>query len=72
MVKVYTNTNCGKCNMLKRWLKLKSISYSEVNISENESGYNKLIEANRTSLPVIEINDMFVDIEKYDDILNII
>lgn len=69
---VYSKPNCSKCKMLKRWLSLKNVDYVEIDILENEQGYNKIIEAGRSSLPVLEINNEFVDYNEYNDILDMI
>lgn len=71
-VTVYSKPNCGKCKMLKRWLDIKGLEYSEVDITQNEESYGKIVSAGRTSLPVLEINDEFVDFEEYNEILEMI
>ena len=69
---VYSKPNCSKCNMLKRWLEIKGIDYNEIDISENQEGMDKLVSSNRTSLPVVEIEDEFVDLNEYNDIIELI
>ncbi len=68
-VVVYSNTGCGKCMMLKKWLEMKNISYKELNISENEDARRHLIEAGLRQLPQVEIDDEFINFEEYNDIL---
>ena len=72
MIKVYSKPNCGKCDMLKRWLEIKKIEFTEVNIMEDEVSLSKLRDAGRLSLPVLEINDEFVDYNEFNDILDLI
>lgn len=72
MIKVYSKDGCSKCVMLKRWLDVKKIEYTEVNISEDEESRQKLIEAKKRSLPVLEINGEFVTYNEYNDILDMI
>ena len=58
--------------MLKRWLEIKGIDYNEIDISESQEGMDKLVSSNRTSLPVVEIEDEFVDLNEYNDIIELI
>lgn len=58
--------------MLKRWLEIKGIDYNEIDISENQEGMDKLVSSNRVSLPVVEIEDEFVDLNEYNDIIELI
>lgn len=69
---IYSKPNCSKCNMLKRWLEIKGIDYNEIDISKNQEGMDKLVSSNRTSLPVVEIEDEFVDLNEYNDIIELI
>lgn len=32
---IYTTTTCAYCPMVKKWLKMKNISYDEINIDEH-------------------------------------
>lgn len=68
-MKVYTNTGCSKCAMLKKWLDNKGFQYEELNIGENSDARDKLIENNRRSLPQVEIDGNFVDFKEYNDLL---
>ena len=58
--------------MLKRWLEIKGIDYNEIDISESQECMDKLVSSNRTSLPVVEIEDEFVDLNEYNDIIELI
>ena len=69
---IYSKPNCSKCTMLKRWLEIKGIDYNEIDISENQEGMDKLVSSNRVSLPVVEIEDEFVDLNEYNDIIELI
>lgn len=69
---IYSKPNCPKCTMLKRWLEIKGIDYNEIDISENQEGMDKLVSSNRMSLPVVEIEDEFVDLNEYNDIIELI
>ena len=51
MLKLYTNMNCPKCQILKRIMKNKNLNFEEV------TDYEKLEELNIRSLPVIETSD---------------
>lgn len=69
---IYSKPNCSKCTMLKRWLEIKGINYNEIDISESQEGMDKLVSSNRMSLPVVEIEDEFVDLNEYNDIIELI
>ena len=69
---IYSKPDCSKCKMLKRWLEIKGIDYNEIDISENQEGMDKLVSSNRISLPVVEIEDEFVDLNEYNDIIELI
>lgn len=58
--------------MLKRWLNIKGVSFSEIDIMEDEGAYKLLVDSDRRSLPQLMINDEFIDYEEYNDILEII
>ena len=58
--------------MLKRWLEIKKIDFTEVNIAEDNDSLSKLRDAGRLSLPVLEINEEFVDYKEFNDILDLI
>lgn len=71
-ITVFSNTGCGKCKMLKRWLDSKGLEYKERNIAEDGEALNELIRNKRRSLPQIQVNNEFVDIEEYNDLLELI
>ena len=71
-VLVYTKPGCGQCRMLNMWLNAKGIEFKETDILENEKSYNKIVEAGRMRLPVLEIEGEFVDYQEYNDILEYI
>ena len=66
---IYTNKNCSKCQMLKRWLNMKEIDFIEKNISEDENALKLLREEERIHLPQVTIDGKFVDFEEYNDLL---
>jgi len=71
-VVVYSKPGCKNCKILKKWLDIKDVTFEEVDISVSQEGYDKLIDAGRLSLPVVEIDGVFVDITEYNDILEMI
>ena len=66
---VYSKPGCSKCVMLKKWLGVKSIEFSETDITQDEESFNKIVSLNRTSLPQLEIDGEFVDYKEFNDIL---
>lgn len=71
-VLVHTKPGCGQCRMLIMWLNAKGIEFKETDILENEQSFDKIVEAGRMSLPVLEIDGEFVDYQEYNDILEYI
>lgn len=69
---VYTKPGCSQCGMLKMWLNAKKVEFVEKDILEDEEAYNKIVDTGRMSLPVLEINNEFVDYQEYNDILEYI
>jgi len=69
---VYSKPNCKNCKMLKRWLDIKKIDYSEVDITQNEDAYEKLVSTGRTSLPALEVKGDFVEYKEFNEILDMI
>lgn len=58
--------------MLKKWLKIKDIDFTEIDITEDEGAFNLLVNNNRRSLPQLSIEDNFVDYDEFNDILDLI
>lgn len=71
-ITVYSKPGCKQCSNLKLWLDAKSIEYSEVDVTQDKDSLDKIISANRLSLPVLEINEEFVDYKVYNDILEMV
>lgn len=69
---VYSKPNCKNCKMLKRWLDIKKIDYAEVDITQDEDAYEKLVSTGRTSLPALEVNGDFVEYKEFNEILDMI
>lgn len=68
-VKVYSLELCSRCKMLKMWLNAKDIEFTEVDVDEDLEAREKLVQAERTSMPVLEIDGEFVEYDEYNDIL---
>ena len=69
-VELYTKDGCGQCQLLKQWLGMKKVTYSEVNVSHNEPALELLQSRGMTSLPRIAIADEFINYSEFIDILN--
>jgi glutaredoxin-like protein NrdH len=53
MVTVYTKPNCVQCEATKRHLDKNGISYDTVDISQDISAYDKLIDLGYRAAPVV-------------------
>lgn len=57
MITVYTKNNCMPCKMTKRKLQELGVSYKEINVDEDLSALEFLMECGFRSLPVVFKND---------------
>lgn len=57
MITVYTKNNCMPCKMTKRKLQELGVSYKEINVDEDLSALEFLMECGFRSLPVVFNND---------------
>lgn len=69
-VELYTKDACGQCQLLKQWLNMKKVSYSEINVGHNEAALKLLQSLGLTSLPQITIDDQFIKYTEFVDILD--
>lgn len=55
MFKVYSTTTCAKCQMVKKFLSLKEVSYEEVNLDNSTEERERVtaLANGMTSVPVI-------------------
>lgn len=65
MITVYTKTNCFPCKMTKRKLQELGVNYHEINLDENLSALEYLMECGMRSLPVVFKDDEPVVIGGY-------
>ncbi|WP_018659327.1 glutaredoxin family protein [Allofustis seminis] len=70
MLKVYSKDQCGQCQLLKQWLKLKAVDFEEVNISQDENARQEILESGRKSLPQVMVDGQFIDFNEFNDILS--
>lgn len=57
MLTVYTKNNCFPCAMTKRKLQEMGVTYHEINVDEDLSALNYLMECGLRSLPVVFLDD---------------
>lgn len=57
MLTVYTKNNCFPCTMTKRKLQELGATYHEINVDEDLSALNYLMECGLRSLPVVFKDD---------------
>lgn len=57
MIKVYTKNDCFPCKMTKRKLQELGVNYKEINVDENLSALEYLMECGMRSLPVVFKDD---------------
>lgn len=61
MVTVYTTRTCSKCPTLKMWLKNKGITYTEHDLTDDNTEQQRIIEATSSmTVPVTEVDGTFV------------
>lgn len=57
MITVYTKNNCIQCVMTKNELTRYGLTYKEINVEEQPSAMEELIERNLRSMPVVLVDD---------------
>lgn len=50
---VYSKPDCMQCNFTKKWLKERNVSYTELNVEEDEEALSKVREMGYQAVPVI-------------------
>lgn len=53
MITVYTKPSCVQCDQTKRFLDRNNISYSTVDITEDQEAFDKIISLGFKSAPVV-------------------
>lgn len=53
MITVYTKNNCASCSFTKRKLQELGVNYKEINVDEDLSALEYLMECGFRSLPVV-------------------
>lgn len=75
MIKIYSTPTCVYCKSLKEYFTENSITFEEVDVSENEAELEKMVAiSGQMGVPVVEIDDNVVigfDKEKIDEILKL-
>ena len=74
-VKIYSTPTCIYCKTLKEYLTRNSITFEEVDVSENEAELSNMIKiSGQMGVPVVEINEEVIvgfDKEKVDKALGL-
>lgn len=55
-MKLYTKSVCPKCMVIKSELANRGIMFDVLNIEQNESARNKVIDAGFMSVPILEVD----------------
>jgi glutaredoxin 3 len=65
-VKIYTTPTCVYCKMAKEFFAKNAITYTEVNVAEDEEELQKMVQVSgQMGVPVIEANgEIFVGFDK--------
>ncbi len=56
-VTVYTKPSCVQCDATKRTLDKIGVSYSTIDVTENEEAFDMLIEKGFKAMPVVNAGD---------------
>ncbi|HOK00661.1 MAG TPA: glutaredoxin family protein [Candidatus Pacearchaeota archaeon] len=74
-VKIYSTPYCPYCVTLKNFLKQHNIEFEDIDVSENESALQEMVEKSKQmGVPVIDINGEIIvgfDKERISKLLNI-
>lgn len=66
--KVYSKPNCPKCLILKRFLADNKIPHTYIDVSEDETEFQTLVDNGLMTLPVVNDGERFLD--DFNQILN--
>jgi glutaredoxin-like protein NrdH len=56
-VTIYTQPNCSQCEQTKRFLTLKNVEFTTVDITEDQDGYDFVTALGYKSVPVVSVSD---------------
>lgn len=74
-VKVYSTPTCPHCNMAKKYLSSKGVSFENVDVSSNSQAAEEMVKlSNQMGVPVITVENEVVvgfDQEKLNSLLGI-
>ena len=60
-VKVYSTPTCTYCQKTKAFLKENNIEYEDINVAEDETAREEMIEkTGQMGVPVIEVDDQLI------------
>ena len=65
MIKIFTTETCPKCSILKDKLKAKGIEFEE------SRDVQEIIDIGFRSVPILEINNEYLDFKKANDWINL-
>lgn len=67
-IKMYSTERCGDCRNAKRYLKELGVEFDEVNIEENESAAEFVINANegKRKVPTFEVDGRTFNLSPFD------
>ncbi|MDP2704130.1 MAG: glutaredoxin domain-containing protein [bacterium] len=55
-IKIFTAPHCPHCKKTKKFLELRNVPFSEVNVMEDKAGYNEMVEkTHQSGVPVVEL-----------------
>ena len=56
-VKIYTNANCGACDMTIKFMKENEIEFDELRIDQDEDARDHLVELGVLGVPYLEVGN---------------
>ncbi len=69
-MKLYSTKQCVKCQFLKKQLEDNEVNFEYIDIQENQTALDKLMEMNLISLPIVEkIDGTFLQDVKFADLV---
>lgn len=61
MIKIYSTATCPYCEMAKEFLKNSNVKFEEVDVSENQSAQDEMVEkSGQMGVPVIDIDGKII------------
>lgn len=68
MLTIYSKNNCIKCKQAKAFLETTTVDFREINIDNDKTSFDLIVEKGFQALPVFELNGEFFSFNSISDL----